>query len=60
VAVIDGKWRDGSIESRFRRLLSDLAIVLADHENPRKGWYDRSIELSLPHPTGLSPEEAMD
>jgi ubiquinone/menaquinone biosynthesis C-methylase UbiE len=60
VTVIDGKWRDGSIESRIRRLLSDLAIVLVDHENPRKGWYNRSIESSLPHPTGLSPEEAMD
>ena len=57
VAVIDAKWRDNSLDNRIRRMLSDLAIIMIDHKNPRKGWYDEQIESSLPHPTGLSPEE---
>lgn len=58
VVVIDGQWRDGSAENRARRLLGDLLIIALERCNPWKGWYPKETEAALPHPRGMSAEQA--
>jgi ubiquinone/menaquinone biosynthesis C-methylase UbiE len=58
VVVIDGLWSDGSVESRARRVLGDLLILALERRNPRTGWYPKETDAALPHPRGMSAEQA--
>ncbi|MDM7938822.1 MAG: class I SAM-dependent methyltransferase [Methanothrix sp.] len=60
VVLIDGLWMDGSLESRLRRLISDLCIIVLERQNPRKGWYSKKTEAKLPHPHGMDAQRAVD
>jgi ubiquinone/menaquinone biosynthesis C-methylase UbiE len=57
--VVDGLWNDGSLETRSRRLLSDLCTLLIERRNPRKGHYSREINRELPNPYGAPPEKTL-
>jgi ubiquinone/menaquinone biosynthesis C-methylase UbiE len=56
--LIDGFWMDGSVESRLRRLLSDLSILVLERQNPRRGWYSRETDSALPHRHGMDDSTA--
>jgi ubiquinone/menaquinone biosynthesis C-methylase UbiE len=58
VLVIDGRWRDGSLSGRARRLASELGMLLLERQNPWKGWYPSDLNSALPHRFGLTSEEA--
>jgi ubiquinone/menaquinone biosynthesis C-methylase UbiE len=58
IIVIDGMWRDGSLEGRARRLASELGVFLLERQNPWKAWYPSELNSALPHRFGLSSEEA--
>jgi len=51
--LIDGLWMDGSWESKIRRAIGDLCILILERENPRKGWYSRETDSALPHRHGM-------
>jgi len=56
--VIDGLWMDVSLESKLRRLIGDLSILILKRRNPREGWYSKETELALPHPRGMDVQKA--
>ena len=58
--VIDGVWNDGSLETRARRLASDLCTLLVEKRNPRKGYYSSEINSELPNPHGAPPEKTLE
>lgn len=58
VMVIDGMWRDGTLEGRARRLASELGVILLERQNPWKAWYPSELNSALPHRFGLSSEDA--
>jgi ubiquinone/menaquinone biosynthesis C-methylase UbiE len=58
--VVDGVWNDGSLETKTRRLISDLCTLLVEKRNPRKGYYSREINSELPNPHGAPPEKTLD
>ncbi|HII00554.1 TPA: class I SAM-dependent methyltransferase [Methanosarcinaceae archaeon] len=58
--VVDGVWNDGSLETKMRRLASDLCTLLVEKRNPRKGYYSREINSELPNPRGAPPEKTLD
>ena len=60
VIIVDGYWRKDAIESRLRRLISGIGVLIFERKNPWKGWYTKEVRSSLPHPYGLSPEKAKD
>jgi ubiquinone/menaquinone biosynthesis C-methylase UbiE len=60
VIIIDGYWRKDAIESRLRRLISGIGVLIFERKNPWKGWYTKEVRSSLPHPYGLSPEKSKD
>jgi ubiquinone/menaquinone biosynthesis C-methylase UbiE len=57
--VVDGLWNDGSLETRSRRLVSDLCTLLTERRNPRKGHYSKEICRELPNPFGAPPEKTL-
>jgi len=60
VVLIDGLWMDGSLESRLRRMIRDLCVIVLERQNPRKGWYSKKTEAKLPHPHGMDAQRAVD
>jgi ubiquinone/menaquinone biosynthesis C-methylase UbiE len=60
VVVIDGLWNDGSVENRIKRLLGDFLILVRERRNPRSGGYSKELDSYLPHPRGMSSEQARD
>ncbi len=58
VVVIDGLWSDGSLGSLARKVVSDILILAIERKSPRKGWYPKETEAALPHPRGMSAEQA--
>jgi ubiquinone/menaquinone biosynthesis C-methylase UbiE len=58
--IIDGIWDDGSLETRMRRLLSDVLIFFVDGRNPARGRYTDGISLSLPNAGGTPPERTRE
>lgn len=58
VMVIDGKWRDNTLDSRARRLASELMTLLVERQNPWKAWYSPDLISILPNRFGMSPEDA--
>ncbi len=58
--IIDGYWRNNSLNSRLRRFVSGLGTLAFERANPWKGWYSEEVRSSLPHPYGLSPERAKE
>lgn len=58
--VIDGLWNDGSINHRLCRSVSDLFIMISERKDPRKGWYSKELNCTLPHPFGMKKETAQE
>ncbi len=58
VIAIDGRWRDGSLPGKARRLASELGMLLCERQNPWKNWYPSELNTALPHRFGYSPDEA--
>jgi len=58
--VIDSLWMNASLESKLRRLIGDLSILILERQNPRKGWYSKETESALPHPHGMDAQKARD
>jgi ubiquinone/menaquinone biosynthesis C-methylase UbiE len=58
--VVDGLWNDGSLETKARRLVSDVCTLLVERRNPRKGYYSREINCELPNPYGAPPERTLE
>jgi len=58
IVVIDGKWRDSTLNCRARRVVSELCVLLLERQNPWKGWYPSELNSALPYRFGLSSEEA--
>jgi ubiquinone/menaquinone biosynthesis C-methylase UbiE len=60
LSAIDGEWRDNSFKGRSRRLVSSLAILLAERRNPWKRGYPKEIRSQLAHPDGLRASDALE
>jgi len=60
VNLIDGDWRNSSIDSRLRRLVSGMGVLLFKRRNPWKGWYAEEVRSSLPHPYGIPSTKARE
>jgi ubiquinone/menaquinone biosynthesis C-methylase UbiE len=58
--IIDGVWNDSSIETRIRRLCTELCTLIIDRKNPRKGYYPKEINSILPHPHGTALEKTIE
>lgn len=56
--VIDSLWMDVSLENKLRRLIGDLSILILERQNPRRGWYSKETESTLPHPRGMDAQKA--
>jgi hypothetical protein len=44
---------DGSWESKLRRLIGDISILITERQNPRKGSYSKETDSALPHSHGM-------
>ncbi|MDW5563451.1 MAG: methyltransferase domain-containing protein [Methanomassiliicoccus sp.] len=60
VIVIDGVWNDGTIGTKFRRAVRNIAIAVVDRKNPWGGYYGRDVNSRLPHPGGVPPEKTRE
>lgn len=58
--VIDGIWRDDSLEGRLRRFASDLGTLLVERKNPWQGFYSQEVNRTLPNPYGAAPEKTLE
>jgi ubiquinone/menaquinone biosynthesis C-methylase UbiE len=58
VMAIDGRWRDGSLSGKARRLASELGMLICERQNPWKNWYPSELNTALPHRFGYSSDEA--
>ncbi len=57
VVAIDGRWFDGSIKARFRRIAGRLAVAVYERRNPWKNnHYKKEINKMLPLYGGSDPE----
>ncbi|OPY51432.1 MAG: hypothetical protein A4E48_01567 [Methanosaeta sp. PtaU1.Bin060] len=56
--VIDGLWDDGSIDHRLRRYARAIYVLLLERRDPRRGWYSKRINSTLPHPSGMNADQA--
>lgn len=59
VMIVDGVWNDGSLDSRARRLASNVCRLVAERENPWKSQYSGHLRSSLPNANGTPLEKAM-
>lgn len=60
VIIIDGDWRNTSINSRLERLVSGMGVLFTQRKNPWKGWYTKEIRSNLPHPYGIPSSKARE
>jgi ubiquinone/menaquinone biosynthesis C-methylase UbiE len=55
VLVIDGIWDDGSLNTRVRRFLSNIGVLIFERRNPWKEHnYSQELRSSLPNVDGTS------
>lgn len=55
--AIEGVWDDGSPGKKILRAVNDLCIIVLDGKDPRKGWYGKELNDSLPNHKGLTAEK---
>jgi ubiquinone/menaquinone biosynthesis C-methylase UbiE len=60
VMIVDGVWDDGTLDSKARRLTSNVAKMVVERKNPWKGYYPKELQQSLPNVGGTSLEKAKD
>lgn len=56
--IIDGIWDDGSLNTRVRRFISSLGILIFEQVNPWKENYSKELTASLPNASGTSLKES--
>ncbi|WP_279384936.1 class I SAM-dependent methyltransferase [Methanosarcina barkeri] len=56
--IIDGIWDDGSLNTRVRRFISSLGILIFEQANPWEGHYSKELTASLPNASGTSLKES--
>jgi ubiquinone/menaquinone biosynthesis C-methylase UbiE len=52
VMIVDGVWDDGTLDSRMRRLASEVCTLIVERKNPWKGFYSKELRSSLPNAGG--------
>jgi ubiquinone/menaquinone biosynthesis C-methylase UbiE len=57
-AIIDGVWDDGSFDTKVRKFVSNFCTLIADRQNPWKGYYSDTLKSHLPNAGGTSLENA--
>ena len=56
LGVIDGLWNDGSLETRLRRKVGDLLILIAERNDISRDSYSSELNSMLPHSRGVSAD----
>lgn len=56
VVIIDGVWDDGSMDTSFRRFLSNVGVMVVERKNPWKGYYSNELKAALPNAGGTPLE----
>ena len=56
--IIDGIWDDGSLNTKFRRFLSNVGVMVAERKNPWKGYYSDDLKAVLPNAGGTPLERS--
>lgn len=59
VMVVDGVWDDHTLNSKARRLASNVAKMAVEQKNPWKGHYPRDLQAALPNAGGTPLEKTM-
>ncbi|MDD4222905.1 MAG: class I SAM-dependent methyltransferase [Candidatus Methanomethylophilus sp.] len=56
LAVIDGIWDDGSLETRLRRKVGELLILVFERNDISRDSYSPEMNATLPHSKGVSAD----
>ncbi len=56
LAVIDGLWNDGSLETRLRRKVGELLILVFERNDISRDSYSPEMNATLPHSKGVSAD----
>jgi len=54
LGVIDGLWNDGSLETRLRRKVGNLLILIVERNDISRDSYSPEMNATLPHSKGVS------
>lgn len=58
VVIIDGIWDDGSMDTKLRRLISNIGVLVMEQKNPWKGYYSNELNAVLPNSGGTPIERS--
>lgn len=59
VVIIDGLWFSGSIPEKFRKIITNLGVLVFERKNLFKRYYSSEVIQELPHPCGMNSEIAL-
>ncbi|WP_321418486.1 class I SAM-dependent methyltransferase [uncultured Methanomethylovorans sp.] len=58
VIIIDGLWDDGSMDTKLRRFVSNVGVMVMEKKNPWKGYYSNELNDALPNAGGTPLERS--
>lgn len=60
VMIVDGVWDDHTLDSKARRLASNVCKLALERKNPWKDYYSKELQESLPNAGGTPLEKAKE
>jgi len=58
VMIVDGVWDDRTLDSKARRMTSNIVRMVLERKRPHKGHYQKDVEEALPNRGGMPLEKS--